>query len=461
MADLFSSSGQQNITGADGSDPEQSSAASERPLADRIRPARLAEVVGQAHLLAPGAPIAQMAGSGKLSSLIFWGPPGVGKTTLARLLCDAIFKQKPPAFEALSAIISGVGDLRKVFDRAEQRHRIGQHTVLFVDEIHRFNRAQQDSFLGPMESGLITLIGATTENPSFELNGALLSRARVYTLKSLDASALETLIGRAEKHMTRKLPLDEEARALMIRMADGDGRFLLNMAEQLFNHAAVHEDKDSSETGADVKFDREALQVFVQQRPALYDKSQEGHYNLASALQKSIRGSDVDAALYWTARMILGGEDPKFILRRLIVIASEDIGNADPHALPMAMAARDAMEVLGLPEGEIPLAQLVTYLATAPKSNRSYAAWKMAKSFAKKSGSPMPPRHAVNAPTRLMKEQGYSDGYVYDHDTPNAFAGLSYFPEGLEREVFYTPRKIGHEREIEKRLAWWNAHRKP
>ena len=416
-----------------------------RPLADRLRPQTLDDVVGQDHLLAKGAPLRRMVDQGRLSSLILWGPPGVGKTTIARLLAA----ESTLAFEQISAVFSGVADLRRVFDKAAERRRMGKGTLLFVDEIHRFNRAQQDGFLPHLESGLITLVGATTENPSFELNPALLSRAQVFTLNRLDADAIELLLQRAEAHEGRALPLTDAARAALIGMADGDGRFALGLAEELFAEAS----------GAPL--DVEALSRVVQRRAPIYDKGQESHYNLASALQKSIRGSDVDAALYWAARMIVGGEDPRFVLRRLIVIASEDVGNADPQALPLAIAARDAFEFLGQPEGEIAIGQLVAYLATAPKSNRSYAAFKAAKSAAREEGSLAPPMHAMNAPTGLMKSLGYSKGYAYDHDAEDAFAGLDYFPPEMARRRFYEPRETGFEREILKRLDYWEKKRKP
>ncbi|MFN3959996.1 MAG: replication-associated recombination protein A [Parvularculaceae bacterium] len=416
-----------------------------RPLADRLRPRSLDEVAGQEHLTAPGSPLRRMLDRKRLSSIILWGPPGVGKTTIARLIA----KESGLELEQVSAVFSGVGDLRKIFDRAAERRRVGKGTLLFVDEIHRFNRAQQDSFLPHLESGLVTLVGATTENPSFELNPALLSRAQVLTLNRLGEKALETLLRRAERLVGRDLPLAPEARAALIGMADGDGRFLITLAEAIFEESPA------------AALDAAALGRLVQRRAPVYDKAQESHYNLASALQKSIRGSDVDAALYWAARMIVGGEDPRFVLRRLIVIASEDIGNADPQALPLAIAAADAFERLGQPEGEIAIGQLVAYLATAPKSNRAHVAFKEAKAAARESGSLAPPLHAMNAPTGLMKSLGYSQGYVYDHDAEDAFAGLDYFPPGMERRRFYAPRETGFEREIVKRLAVWDSRRKP
>lgn len=416
-----------------------------RPLADRLRPQSLDDVVGQDHLLAKGAPLRRMIDNGRLSSIILWGPPGVGKTTIARLIA----KETTLDFEQISAVFSGVADLRKVFDRAAERRRMGKGALLFVDEIHRFNRAQQDGFLPHLESGLITLVGATTENPSFELNPALLSRAQVFTLNRLDAAAIEKLLTRAETHLGRALPLTDEARAALIAMADGDGRFALGLAEEIF--------ADEPNT----PLTPEALAKIVQRRAPVYDKGRESHYNLASALQKSIRGSDVDAALYWAARMIVGGEDPRFVLRRLTVIASEDIGNADPAALPLAIAAREAYEALGQPEGEIAIGQLVAYLATAPKSNRSYVAFHRAKAAARESGSLAPPMHALNAPTRLMKDLGYHKGYEYDHDAEDAFAGLDYFPPALPRAKYYEPRETGFEREIIKRLDFWDKRRKP
>ncbi|GJL95197.1 MAG: ATPase AAA [Hyphococcus sp.] len=430
MSDLFQAAGFEKET--------------PRPLADRLRPQTLDEVVGQDHLLGEGAPLSRMLKAGRLSSIVFWGPPGVGKTTIARLLAGHAALE----FEQISAIFSGVADLRKVFERAKARRTTGKGTLLFVDEIHRFNKAQQDGFLPHVESGLITLIGATTENPSFELNAALLSRAQVFTLNRLDDGALELLLVRAESEEGRKLPLTGEARKTLRAMADGDGRFVLNLAEEIF---AEPEDRALIEP--------QELGDIVQRRAPIYDKGQESHYNMASALQKSIRGSDVDAALYWAARMLAGGEDPKFVLRRLVVIASEDVGNADPQALPMAIAAKDAYEFLGQPEGEIAIGQLVAYLGSAPKSNRAYAAFKKAKAVARETGSLPPPPHAMNAPTKLMKSLGYSDGYVYDHDTDGGFAGLNYFPPGMDRQDFYQPSNYGFDKEIRKRLDYWRRLR--
>ncbi len=416
-----------------------------RPLADRLRPKKLDNVVGQDHLLAKGAPLRRMLDAGRLSSVILWGPPGTGKTTIARLLAH----DGKLEFEQISAIFSGVADLRKVFERAKARRAAGKGTLLFVDEIHRFNKAQQDGFLPHVEAGVITLVGATTENPSFELNAALLSRAQVFTLNRLDDEALEKLLKRAETEEGRDLPLTDDARAALRNMADGDGRFVLNLAEEIF---AEPEDREAIKP--------KELAELVQRRAPVYDKGQESHYNLASALQKSIRGSDVDAALYWAARMLAGGEDPRFILRRLIVIASEDIGNADPQALPLAIAARDAYEFLGQPEGEIAIGQLVAYLGAAPKSNRSHVAFKQAKAAARDTSSLMPPPHAMNAPTKLMKNLGYSEGYVYDHDAEDNFAGLNYFPPDMERRRFYQPSQYGFDKEIAKRLEYWEKKRR-
>ncbi|MEM8986941.1 MAG: replication-associated recombination protein A [Pseudomonadota bacterium] len=416
-----------------------------RPLADRLRPKTLGDIVGQDHLLGAEGPVTRMLKARRLSSIILWGPPGVGKTTMARLLADEAGLE----FEQLSAIFSGVADLRKAFEKAAARRAYGKGTLLFVDEIHRFNRAQQDSFLPYVEEGVVTLVGATTENPSFELNPAVLSRAQVLTLNRLDAEALETLIQRAEAFEQTPLPVTEEARAALVAMADGDGRFVLNLAEDIF--AAAPE----------TPLDREALSTLVQRRAPVYDKGQEGHYNLISALHKSVRGSDPDAALYWLARMLDGGEDPLYIARRLVRMAVEDIGLADPEALAVATAAKEAYDFLGSPEGELAIAQAALYLATAPKSNAAYAAFKGATKAAKASGSLMPPSYAMNAPTKLMKQLGYSDGYVYDHDAPDAFAGLDYFPPDMARQSFYAPTEYGFEKELKKRVAFWDKRRKP
>ncbi len=418
------------------------------PLADRLRPRSLAEVVGQDHLLGARGPLGPGARAARrLSSMILWGPPGCGKTTLARLLAD----ETSLAFEAVAAVASGVADLRRAFEAAAARRAEGHGTLLFVDEVHRFNRAQQDVLLPYVEDGTVTLVGATTENPSFALNGALLSRCRVLVLRRLDEAALETLLARAEttENAGRPLPLTAEARTALGAMADGDGRALLGLVESvLAGHAP-----DAP------LLDPAALAEIAQRRAPLYDRAAEGHYNLISALHKALRGSDPDAALYWFARMLEGGEDPRFIARRLARCASEDIGLADPQALVVTLAAWKAYERLGSPEGDLALAQAVIYLATAPKSNAAYVALKQAKEAARNGGSLMPPKHILNAPTRLMKTEGYGKGYIYDHDTPEAFSGQDYFPESLGRQTFYRPVARGFERDITKRLEYWAALR--
>ncbi|MCP5084585.1 MAG: replication-associated recombination protein A [Alphaproteobacteria bacterium] len=412
-----------------------------RPLADRLRPEHLGEVVGQDHLLGEQGALTRMLNAGRLGSIILWGPPGTGKTTIARLLAGKVNLE----FVQLSAIFSGVADLRKAFETAKQRRMAGQGTLLFVDEIHRFNRAQQDGFLPHVEDGTIILVGATTENPSFELNPAVLSRAQVLTLKRLDEQALEQLLQRAEAHMGRALLVTDEARESLFALADGDGRYALNLAEELF--AAVPEDAEP--------LDREGLSKIVQRRVPLYDKGQDGHYNLISALHKSVRGSDADAALYWLARMLSAGEDPLYLARRLVRMAIEDIGLADPEALVQANAATQAFQLLGSPEGELALAQACLYLATAPKSNAQYVAFKGAMTLARDTGSVAPPKHILNAPTKLMKDEGYGAGYAYDHDQPNAFSGQNYFPDELDRPTLYDPPERGFEREVRKRLDYW------
>jgi putative ATPase len=420
-------------------------AESGRPLADRLRPTKLDEVVGQEHLTGPDGTLTRMIASSSLGSLVFWGPPGTGKTTVARLLAG----ETDLAFEQISAIFSGVAELKKVFEGARMRLRNGRQTLLFVDEIHRFNRAQQDSFLPVMEDGTVILVGATTENPSFELNAALLSRARVLVFHTLGPDSLAALVGRAEQAMGRPLPLDEEARAVLLRMADGDGRAVLTLAEEVWRAARDGE-----------TFDADGLQRVVQRRAPVYDKSQDGHYNLISALHKAVRGSDPDAALYYLARMFDAGEDPLYLGRRLVRMAVEDIGLADPQALVVANAAKDAYDYLGSPEGELAFAQACIYLATAPKSNAAYTAFGAATRAAKEHGSLLPPKHILNAPTKLMKAEGYGSGYEYDHDQPDAFSGQDYFPEGMGRHTFYNPPDRGFEREIRKRLDYWEKLRR-
>lgn len=407
------------------------------PLAERLRPQTLDDVIGQDHLLGPEGPIGRMLAQDRLSSCILWGPPGVGKTTIARLLAGRAGLE----FVALSAVFSGVGDLRKVFDAAKARRETGQGTLLFVDEIHRFNKAQQDGFLPFVEAGTVTLVGATTENPSFELNAALLSRCQVFVLNRLDADALDGLLARAEKELGRALPLTQDARAQLVDFADGDGRYLLTLADEVFAQKA--------------ELDAASLSKLLQKRVPVYDKSGEAHYNLISALHKSMRGSDPDAALYWLARMIDGGEDPRYIARRVIRFASEDIGAADPVALMISMEAARSYERLGSPEGELAIAQAVLHCASAPKSNAVYTAWKAALRLAKETGSVAPPKNILNAPTKMMKSLGYGAGYEYDHDSDDGFSGADYWPDEMDRVTLYAPKDAGRERAIAERMARW------
>lgn len=439
VSDLFEASGQMlPMQGTPGA--QNGPLMGDRPLADRLRPQSLDEVVGQTHLLGEKGSLRRMLDAKRLNSLVLWGPPGSGKTTVARLLAD----ETGYDFVQISAIFSGVADLKKVFERARQARAAGAKTLLFVDEIHRFNRAQQDSFLPVMEDGTIILVGATTENPSFELNAALLSRAQVLRFQPLEEHDLSALLERAEAALGAPLGLDEVARGALLGMADGDGRALLGMAEEIANARDLQN-----------PITLETLRDLVQRRAPIYDKAQDGHYNLISALHKSIRGSDPDAALYYMSGMLAGGEDPLFIARRLIRMASEDIGLADPQALVQAIAARDAYEMLGSPEGELALAQAAVYLAVAPKSNAVYTAFKASSALVKQTGMPRPPMTILNAPTKLMQSEGYGEGYVYDHDTPEGFSGQDYFPDQLGRQAFYAPAPRGFEREVQKRLEYW------
>lgn len=437
MADLFDNTSSQ----------KSAENAPYTPLADAIRPKTFDDLYGQDHLTHYNASFSKIIASGKIPSLILWGPPGCGKTTLARIIAE----NAGTHYEQISAIFSGVGDLRKLFDRARKHKKCGQRTVLFVDEIHRFSKSQQDAFLPVVEDGTIILIGATTENPSFELNSALLSRAQVYVLKRLDDKALEQILERAEQQLETRLPLTDDARQTLKAIADGDGRYLLNMIEHI---SATDKSRDTELISS------QDLMQIVQTRRPIYDKNDEGHYNLISALHKSVRGSDPDASLYWFNRILLGGEDPNFLGRRLVRMAVEDIGLADPNALSHAIDAWQAYERLGSPEGELALANAVIYLATAPKSNAAYKAYKTSLKSARENGSLMPPKHILNAPTKLMKNQGYSEGYIYDHDTKEGFSGQSYFPENMKRPSFYAPYNRGYERELNKRMEYWDKLRK-
>ena len=424
-------------------DSPEAAPGKDAPLADRLRPHSLDEVIGQEHLTGPTGAIGRMVAAGRLSSMILWGPPGTGKTSIARLLADAVGLR----FHAISAVFSGVADLKKAFAEAREHARIGKRTLLFVDEIHRFNRAQQDGFLPYVEDGTVVLVGATTENPSFELNAALLSRAQVLILNRLDNNALDKLLERAEAIEERPLPLDDAARAALVASADGDGRFLLNQAETLFS------------VGLTQKLDPAGLARLLHRRVAVYDKDREGHYNLISALHKAVRGSDPQASLYYLARMLVAGEEPLYLLRRIVRMASEDIGLADPQALVQCLAAKDAYDFLGSPEGELAIANAVVYLATAPKSNAGYKAYGAASRSAKETGSLMPPRNILNAPTKLMKAIGYGQGYAYDHDTDEAFSGDNYWPEEMSPQTFYSPSPRGFEAKIAERLAYWQTLR--